>query len=360
MAVDFLRRTHIILSKLILVNLCPNFVRRIHCPFHSTNDRTPCHGRSTARAGLGETSWRDEDRMSAKAGFPCALMFTVLGLGAAQGADPSAPSAETVLQNPGAAAGVPSMPAYPGTPSSPAMPSPSVQDMGVLQPTQGSDIAAQSGLSSWLRYTRYNCCGPIGAHGPIHTELYAQTGPNLPIGGGKFEHILNTGWDVQGGGRSMFYTADMTGAWTVDLNISYNYNHGSSFNSVPIFETNHTTPVQSHLLALHRTHFTAAAGREWYLYVWPQECGPAWRAGFDVGGGLGTARADFVEIRHRTDVIYRLALAVHTDLEIPRGCCTFLVGFRIEWDHDWMDILQSQSNSNIQDANFLLSLGFRY
>jgi hypothetical protein len=298
--------------------------------------------------------------MSAKAGFPCALVFTILGLSAAQGADPSAQVDGIVPPNPGTAAEPPTLSSSPEMPDAPTMPNSPTQDMGVLQQPQGTDVAAQSGLSSWLRYTRYNCCGPIGSHGPIHTELYMETGPNLPIGGGKFEHILNTGWDVQGGGRSLFYTADMTGAWTVDFNISYNYNHGSSFNMVPIFETNHVTPVQAHLLALHRTHVTAAAGREWYLYVWPQDNGPALRAGFDVGGGLGTARADFVEVHHRTDVIYRLAIGVHTDLEIPRGCCTFLIGFRMEWDHDWMDILQSQSNSNIQDANLLLSVGFRY
>jgi hypothetical protein len=230
----------------------------------------------------------------------------------------------------------------------------------VLQPGAGTDVATLSGLSSWMRYARPNCCGPIGSHGPINTELYIQTGPDLPIGGGKFEHILNTGWDVQGGGRSLFYTADMTGAWTVDINLNYSYNHGSSFNSVPIFETNHTTPVQAHLLALHRVDVTSTVGREWYLYVWPQENGPAWRAGAEIGGGLGSARADFVEVHHRTDVIYRLVIALHTDLEFPHGCCTFLVGARAEWDHDWMDILQSQSNSNIQDANFMLSLGVRY
>jgi hypothetical protein len=287
-------------------------------------------------------------------------MITVLGLGTAQGADPAAPVVGMVPANPSAIAGAPAVSGYPGMPASPGMPNPPAQEMGVLQPAEGTDVAAMSGLSSWLRYQRPFCCGPIGSHGPIHTELYAQTGPSLPIGGGRLEHILNTGWDVQAGGRSMFYKADMTGAWTVDLNINYTYNHGSSFNSVPIFETNHVTPVQAHLLALHRTDFNGTVGREWYLYVWPQENGPAWRAGVDVGGGLGTARADFVEVHHRTDVIYRLVIGIHSDLEVPCGCCTFLVGARFEWDHDWMDILQSQSNSNLQDANFLLSLGFRY
>jgi hypothetical protein len=77
-----------------------------------------------------------------------------------------------------------------------------------------------------------------------------------------------------------------------------------------------------------------------------------------VGGGWGSASAEFDEIRHRTDVIGGTFASLHTDLEIPCNCCTFYTGLRLEWAYTWGDILQVQSDVN--EFNMLLSFGVRF
>jgi hypothetical protein len=214
-----------------------------------------------------------------------------------------------------------------------------------------------------MRYARPDCCFHTGGTGPVMTELYIQTGPSLPIGGGVLEPILDTGWDVQGGGRFLLFNADLSGAWTIDLSLNYIYNHASPNHMISLEPGANPVlnPRQIEPQALHRTCANAEFGREWYLYVWGSDCGPAWRAGVDGGPGLGTARLDLNQVKHRTEVFYRARVGIHTDLEMPRGCCTYLIGARAEWEHDWMGgLLQSQNNSNLQDANFLLTLGVRY
>src|SRR5262249_4644434 len=111
---------------------------------------------------------------------------------------------------------------------------------------------------------------------------------------------------------------------------------------------------------LNRTFGNLALGREWYLTGPMDSCGLRWRFGCDVTGRFGTAKARFDEIRHITDTIYGLGLALHTDIEKQCGCCTWFAGFRTEWDYTWSDILQQQNDSNIQDVNFLITLGVRF
>ena len=120
-------------------------------------------------------------------------------------------------------------------------------------------------------------------------------------------------------------------------------------------------------------------GREWYLNAPANAAGWKWRAGLDIGGRLGTGRAQFVNepnqgfispkggFDHKTDTLYGLEIALHTDIEIPWGCCTFIYGFRAEWAYNWMDILQPSNlqlvhplNSQLQDVNLLLTLGVRF
>jgi hypothetical protein len=118
--------------------------------------------------------------------------------------------------------------------------------------------------------------------------------------------------------------------------------------------------VPATLRYLNRTFGDLALGREWYLTGPMDSCGLRWRVGGDITGRFGTARAQFDEIPHKTDTIYGLALSLHTDLEKQCGCCTWFAGFRTEWDYTWMDILQKQNDSNIQDVNFLITLGVRF
>jgi hypothetical protein len=178
--------------------------------------------------------------------------------------------------------------------------------------------------------------------------------------------LLETGWAVQAGGRSLFFNPELTKAWTADLSVSYNYNHAHPQHiELPVGAANGIggvvllpTPVT--LRQLHRTFANAAGGREWYLSGTANCPGFSWRAGFDVGGRLGTAKAEFAEITHRTDTIYGFDIALHTDIERPFGFCTLFGGFRAEWDMTWMDIISPFNNSNLEDINLLVNFGIRF
>ena len=67
----------------------------------------------------------------------------------------------------------------------------------------------------------------------------------------------------------------------------------------------------------------------------------------DAGGRYGSAKIEFHEITHQTSTVGGAFVALHTELEYPCGCCTFLVGFRTEWAYNWMHILQIQNNSDL-------------
>src|SRR5690242_11217879 len=54
----------------------------------------------------------------------------------------------------------------------------------------------------------HSCYCPIGGDGPIKTELYLRAGPDFPVGGGVYSRMLQTGWEIQGGGRALFFVPD--------------------------------------------------------------------------------------------------------------------------------------------------------
>src|SRR5438105_13021021 len=80
-----------------------------------------------------------------------------------------------------------------------------------------ADRPAPARLSSWITYSKPDCCGPIGRDGPIKMELYIQSGISMPVEGAYFGHTLETGWVIQGGGRSLFFNSEGMRAWVVDL-----------------------------------------------------------------------------------------------------------------------------------------------
>jgi hypothetical protein len=209
------------------------------------------------------------------------------------------------------------------------------------------------------------------------------------VAGGFLHKALETGWDIQGGGRSMFFNPAVDAAWTADLSVMGIFNHalptqkilalGSVSNPPMGMPAGPGVQVVGHVKDLSRTFVTAALGREWYLNAPANAAGWKWRAGLDIGGRLGTGRAQFVNepnqgfispkggFDHKTDTLYGLEIALHTDIEIPWGCCTFIYGFRAEWAYNWMDILQPSNlqlvhplNSQLQDVNLLLTLGVRF
>ncbi len=111
---------------------------------------------------------------------------------------------------------------------------------------------------------------------------------------------------------------------------------------------------------LFRTSVDVAVGREWYLWAPANECGSKWRMGLDVGGRVGVATVDFNEIRHRTDNLWGMFVALHSDWEVPCGCCVWMAGVRVEYAYTWMGILQSQNNADIGDIGLMMNFGVRF
>jgi len=315
--------------------------------------------------------------MSAKACFPIAVLLTFVGLWGARGQDAAVPTAGSA--EPASVQETLSAPKEAATPSA--------SESGQAAPVTPG---LTSPMSSWIIHNQTGCCGPIGGSGPINTELYATTGPTLPVAGGFLHHVLDTGLVVGGGGRSMFFNPAVDAAWTADLSLLYFYNHARPNQKILVTADISNPPVglpagpgvtvQGHVKDLNRTFVTAALGREWYLNAPANAAGWKWRAGFDIGGRIGSGLADFAlepnqgfigqnqeGLGHKTDTIYGLEIALHTDLEIPWGCCVFTYGFRAEWDYTWMDILQPRNahlaqplNSQLQDVNLLLTFGVRF
>jgi hypothetical protein len=277
--------------------------------------------------------------MSTKRIFPCALMLAVLGFGVAR-AQEHLPPPEPMDSTKAPAA----------TPAD-ALPAPGVP----------------ANQSNWITYTKPDCCGPVGANGPIQMELFVRAGPSLPVEGAIFGHVLATGWDIDVGGRSLFFNTQMDAAWAIDLGVSNINNPGQHSDFIlPFFVTTSTgapatTATAVTVRDLNRTFFDASFGREWFFWKGGSSCHNAgWRFGIDGGGRYGTAKVEFNQITHRTDPVGGAFVSLHGDLEYPCGCCTFLVGFRTEWAYNWMHILQIQNNSDMEDVNFLITAGVRY
>jgi hypothetical protein len=265
------------------------------------------------------------------------LVVTLLCLGAARGEDMPAP--------------------YTGAGAPPPPPNGAVTDL-----TQPS--------SSWLVYPRCEgCCGPVGANGPIGYEVYLRNGFDFPLGGNPFGARMKMGWDVSAGARTLFFNPEQTAAWTADIGVRNVFNESSDQTSThPLFNvfdsmTNTTTSeVDVAIRNLNRTYLDLSGGREWYL-TGNANCidqGPLWRVGFDVGGRYGTEKMEVTTFRHRTDVNAGVFLAVHTDVEISRGCCIFIAGLRSEYGYTWSDILQRQTDGDIQEISLLFNLGVRF
>jgi hypothetical protein len=232
-------------------------------------------------------------------------------------------------------------------------------------------------LSDYILGARPDCCGPIGGDGPIATELYLRWGPSLVLNSGFLGKTLETGWDVQVGGRALFFNPANDAAWTVDLSLSDVANHGQHSDrsvTLHLLETDQATgttarvPIPVTIRALNRTFANLGVGREWYLWDPAANCpmcgqmalGCNWRVGFDAGGRWGTEKMEFHEIKHRTEVIEGAFVAVHSDVEIPWGGWVFLVGGRVEWDNTWMHQILQGAPENLQNVNFLMTLGVRY
>ncbi|HVS36773.1 MAG TPA: hypothetical protein VMS17_14525 [Gemmataceae bacterium] len=276
------------------------------------------------------------------------LVAVLLCLGALRAAD---------MPTPYNGAGAP--PSAPPTEAAPAVLAPPGPALAPGQPT------------SWMDYPRcLGCCGPIGRNGPIEYEIYVRNGLDFPLGGNPFGARMDAGWDVAVGARTLFFNPEDDAAWTADIGFSNVYNesrdHTTTYTLLNLLDKSTNTVVPSTTVTLenlNRTYFNLSGGREWYLRG-GRDCDNAnvnWRVGVDVGGRYGTEKLETTNWPHFTDVNAGVFLAVHTDLEIPCGCCIFLAGLRSEYGYTWADVLQRQNDtSDVQDINLLVNLGVRF
>jgi hypothetical protein len=296
------------------------------------------------------------------------LALLLLGLGVARAQDP--------------------VPGY-REPAPPAGPPPTV---GPGIPAVG-EPRPPAGLSSWILGTCEDCCGPLGHHHPMRTELFVRTGFSYPFGDSELADALDSGWAVQGGFRQLFFNDPGDAAWVVEASLLNIRNDTETARRVNLrdFPANRdlgfgqTTPVTETLVdaeigPFNRTWVSLGAGREWYLEgsaagTRTNDCA-RWRAGWDVGGRWGTSKLELVNIRgvpdpdlegdfaarsHLTDVLYGVYAALHTDYEFPcGGCCIFYGGVRAEFDYTWTDILQEQNYADLAGVNLLFTVGVRY
>jgi hypothetical protein len=278
-----------------------------------------------------------------------------------------------------------------GPPPGPAPAGPA--DNGGAPPPMMGSFHAPIALSPWIQGTCDDCCGPLSDANPLRTELFLRLGWTIPFGSGSLVDSIDPGFAVQGGGRSLLFNRLGDAAWTFELGGgTYNNPSDGSPVNVPLLNTSFTVFDQNgqqlgrvaeplataNVRSLNRTFVNLGAGREWYLLGGAagtrDNPNPGmWRAGFDGGGRYGTAKVQLSEYTavgetltvapsrsHLTDTIAAVYLALHSDIDIPCGCCIFQAGFRAEWDYTWSDILQVQNKSDVMSANLLFNMGVRY
>ncbi|HEY7424507.1 MAG TPA: hypothetical protein VH682_09785 [Gemmataceae bacterium] len=238
--------------------------------------------------------------------------------------------------------------------------------------------------SPWLQYPRSPCCcGPVGhCGGLINSELFIRSGFAFPVGGGIFGNFLRTGWDIEGGGRLLFFNPPASAAWTATLSVSNIFARTGTANqpidlfnvkvqtAVTVPGTTTTTPVTAvvpHTTAtvssLNMTFANAGLGREWWLLGSAdpgQQHGCNWRVGVDAGGRWGSAMVQFNELQHHTDVVGGVYAAIHTDVEYPWRCGILFSGIRYEYNYIWTSLLQDQNNGDFQSMNLLFQIGARF
>jgi hypothetical protein len=206
-----------------------------------------------------------------------------------------------------------------------------------------------------------DCCGPIGADGPIGQEVYVRVGANFPIGNGLLARGLNTGYTVQVGGRSQFFDPSGTSAWAVDVHVHWSYNNADSQDVVTV----RGEPV--FVRELHRWAVGLGVGRDTFLTA-PGFVGGTWdanfRLGWDVGGRWGSGHVDLNPLfepdgyRRHQDVFAQTYVGVMATMEVPVGGWTGIAGGRLEWDYTFADFIPK--GSSFHEINALLMCGVRY
>jgi hypothetical protein len=206
-----------------------------------------------------------------------------------------------------------------------------------------------------------DCCGPLGAHGPVGQEVYFRFGASFPLGDGLLARGLNNGYTVQGGGRSQLFEPVGDTAWAVDLHLQYQYNNATSEDVVTV----RGEPVI--VRELHRWGVGVGIGQDMFLSA-PGFVGGTWdanfRLGWDVGGRFGTGHVDLNPLfdldgyRRKQDTFCQPFAGVMASMEMPIGGWTCIAGGRLEWAYttrvDWI------KDDDFHEINALLMVGVRY
>ncbi len=253
-------------------------------------------------------------------------------------------------------------PVYTATTTAPPdalAPTPTASPMPVAQ-IPGAMTAPVPMGTPWTA-TDPNCCGPLGAHGPIGQDVYFRFGPAIPIGDSTLAKALNVGWTLQTGGRAEFFEPGGAAAWALDAHLTYTYNNAGGQDLA--FVRNDLVTIR----ALHRWAVGLAGGRDWFVSG-PGFVGGSWdanaRYGIDFGGRWGTGHVDAQPItdasgyRRKQDTFGQLFSAAHGDVEVPVGAWTFLAGGRVEFNYTSSKYLVA--GNTLYDLTFLFTVGVRY
>lgn len=280
--------------------------------------------------------------MRAKTAFGMALLTWALGLASAQAQNPPAPTREQTAPR------------------------------AIVGGQPGEIVTEPGALSEWITYDSYGNSGMVGAGIPVLSELFLRSGLSVPTSAGSLGRVLDVGWDIEGGGKLLFFNPTVDRAWVVWAGITnisnYARDQRTTFDITDFFQTGinpftnqpiiEKKDVKVTVNRLNRTYVDLALGREWYLWGSANTPENRWRVGIDSGGRWGSAKIDLNEIPHRTDVIGAWFTGFYGDLAIPVGACTVLGGVRGEIDYTWSDILQG--SNDVMSINVLFSLGILF
>lgn len=228
-------------------------------------------------------------------------------------------------------------------------------------------IGPPATLSQWITYS-YGDFGPVGGGFPVMSEVFLRSGLAVPTSVGNLGSVLTLGWDIEGGGKLLFFNPTADRCWTLWISISNVTNKANDTNQKfvikdqqPFFldpNTGEFVAKKVTVDSLNRTFVNLGVGREWYLFGSANTPENRWRVGVDTGGRWGSASARFHEIQHRTDVIGAVFAAAYGDIAFPVGAVTILTGVRAEWDYTWSDIMQI--SSDVMSINVLFTAGLLF
>ena len=206
------------------------------------------------------------------------VLAAVLSLDGVRGQEPySDPSSVIVPPNPVNQNSYPvdgGPPAYASGPPSATPPRSTPDGIAPVREVDGS-----VGPSAWILYPRSpGCTCPVGGNGPLGWEIYLWNGVSAPISGNYMGRVMDPGWDIEGGGRTLFYNTTMDAAWVVELGVGNIHNEAGN-RSMPATLTNlanksvpgtTTRIVNVTMTGLDRTYGSVGVGREWYIWARPK------------------------------------------------------------------------------------------